>query len=292
MLFFVFLCFSSYGQDSLLFTFIDNEVNVSTTDTSRLSTFFKGRVAESISLNTTFLSGKNASKNRLLAEFRLHNVHHAILNLGLPFNIISTTMTPKDDSLQTNVVKASVFFAEKKTYGVLKETSVVQISEFDFGYHRKNSELVQNTTTALELGNKETENEIVLDPAAFKKDATVSLPNLIFQGSTHYFLSISERVLRALLKVMKTRTDIEIELQGHVCCNPPGVDAFDIGTGKKNLSIMRAKAVYDYLIAGGISASRMRYRGFGSSKRLYPEEKNSNEKMLNRRVEVLITASD
>ena len=285
LLFFVLLGFSTscFGQDSLLIKFGPRSQEITAAHAIQINDLFKNRVAKRIKVIGYFSSEGSVSTNRILAEMRLLNVRLAVLDQGMPFSMISSTLVLKEGS-DNSVVKIVVLLASEKGAGVLKKSSVVQISQFDFAKPKKIAGVVNSEA--------ETENEIVLDEAAFRKDATVSLPNLIFQGSSHYFISSSERVLRALLKVMKSRTDIEIELQGHVCCNPPGVDAFDKHTGKKNLSVMRALAVYNYLIAGGIPASRMTYRGFGSSQRLYPDEKNPREQMLNRRVEVLITASD
>lgn len=274
-----------FGQDSLNIKFRQLSAGMNSDHIEQLRVFFKDRKAEQVKLTAYFSTDGNASQKRILAELRLQMVRLAIQNQAIPFNIISSSIKPLDISTQRDHVRIEAFFANVKGVRVLRKTSVVQVSEFDFVNASESEKIVKKD-------NENAEKEIVLNEAAFKKDATVSLPNLIFIGSTHYFLSGSERVLRALLKVMKSRPDIEIELQGHVCCNPPGVDAYNKITGLKNLSVSRAQAVREYLIQGGISSERMTYKGFGSSKRLYPEEKNAREQMLNRRVEVLITASD
>ncbi len=276
---------ASFGQDTLDISWSSSSPELTTLEADQIDALCKGKIIRHIEIIAYFSSKGKISSNRILAEVRLANLRSKVLDMGVPFHLISSKIISRSSDSEKKDVSIRAFFYKQKEAGVLKKSSVVQISKFDLA-NRKD---VGNEQPIQDIKK---EQEIVLDEAAFKKNATVSLPNLIFQGSSHYFLSGSERVLRALAKVMRSRTDIRIELQGHVCCNPPGVDAFDIITGKKNLSVMRARAVYDYLIQAGIEASRMTYRGFGSSKRLYPEEKNPREKMLNRRVEVLITASD
>ena len=68
-----------------------------------------------------------------------------------------------------------------------------------------------------------------------------------------------------------------------MCCVGRGRDAIDLKTGKRNLSVARAKFVYDYLAKNGISKKRMRYEGFGSR---YPL---GGDTKLDRRVEILVT---
>ena len=271
------------AQDSILVRFRPITAAITQESQTQLNKFFKDRIPEKVLLSVSFSDEGDASKNRILAELRIFIVKRWLLERGVPFNIIFSTIEKKAGDGFVNVL---AFFKGNKEERVLKKSDIVQISEIEF--YKPQQQIESPKTDSVQLEEK----EVVLDPAAFKKDATVSLPNLIFQGSSHYFIGSSERVLRALLKVMQSRPDIKIELQGHVCCNPPGVDGWDKITGRNNLSVMRARAVYEYLLRGGIQGSRMTYKGFGSSHRLYPYERNETEKMLNRRVEVLITESD
>jgi len=65
-------------------------------------------------------------------------------------------------------------------------------------------------------------------------------------------------------------------------------DGYDADTKTADLSVQRAKFVYTHLLQQGIQASRMSYKGFGASHKLYPEENNEREKELNRRVEIKV----
>jgi outer membrane protein OmpA-like peptidoglycan-associated protein len=66
-------------------------------------------------------------------------------------------------------------------------------------------------------------------------------------------------------------------------------DGLDADTGQKNLSVMRAKYVFDSLVRSGIHPDRLSYKGFGGSIPLV-EEVDEHTRQMNRRVEILIVA--
>jgi outer membrane protein OmpA-like peptidoglycan-associated protein len=118
---------------------------------------------------------------------------------------------------------------------------------------------------------------------------TLVLKNLNFVGARHQLLPESLPVLEELLAVMKKNKTLKIEIQGHICCLPGNVDGFDEETGTDNLSELRAKAVWEYLIKNGIEEARVSYTGFGHNHPIYAyPEKTELEKTLNRRVEIRI----
>jgi len=67
-----------------------------------------------------------------------------------------------------------------------------------------------------------------------------------------------------------------------VCCTEGEDDAVDRKTNKKNLSIARAKFVYDFLLEKGVSSERMSYEGLAHKFPLGGSEDKD------RRVEILI----
>jgi len=118
---------------------------------------------------------------------------------------------------------------------------------------------------------------------------TVVLKNLNFVGARHQLLPGSLPILEELLAVMKKNKTLKIEIQGHICCLPGNVDGFDEQTGTNNLSELRAKAVWEYLIQNGIEETRVSYKGLGHSQPIFPyPERSESEKISNRRVEVKI----
>lgn len=115
---------------------------------------------------------------------------------------------------------------------------------------------------------------------------TFVLENLNFYGGRHVLLPKSHKTLERLLKTLKANPTLEIEIQGHICCLSSG-DGMDIDTRTMNLSVNRAKAIYDYLVKNRIDPSRLSYRGFGSSRKLILEF-TEEDRTTNRRVEIKV----
>lgn len=136
--------------------------------------------------------------------------------------------------------------------------------------------------------NRRVEVHLQIDPALFpppeysivneefKKGARIRLPNLNFVGNQPIPVPESFDVLKDLLMAMRKYPDLQIELQGHVCCSDNQI-----------LSEERAKMVRDFLAYNGIDGARLSYKGFSNSKPLF-KERSEKEKALNRRVEVLV----
>jgi outer membrane protein OmpA-like peptidoglycan-associated protein len=130
-------------------------------------------------------------------------------------------------------------------------------------------------------------HEKIIDTAT-KAGSSIILENIIFYGGKHIPMAISLPVMDELLQVMQENPLLQIEIGGYVCCEPDDQDGTDSDTGFKDLSLQRAKYIYDFLKKNGIYKGRMRYAGYGASHKLYPEEKNYKEQTLNRRVEIKI----
>jgi outer membrane protein OmpA-like peptidoglycan-associated protein len=127
----------------------------------------------------------------------------------------------------------------------------------------------------------------IMDTAT-KAGSKIILENIIFYGGRHIPMAISSAALDDLLQAMQANPHLQIEIDGYVCCERDDQDGTDADTGRKDLSVQRAKYIYDYLKKNGIDKKRMTYTGFGASHKLYPEEKNYKEQTLNRRVEIKI----
>lgn len=121
-----------------------------------------------------------------------------------------------------------------------------------------------------------------------KAGDNITLNNLFFVGGRHILMPDSEAVLNELLDLMINYPSLKIELQGHICCNYSDLDGYDHDTHTNNLSVNRAKAVYEYLAVNGIDTNRLSYKGFGNTKPLVYPEKNEQDQNTNRRVEIKI----
>jgi outer membrane protein OmpA-like peptidoglycan-associated protein len=112
----------------------------------------------------------------------------------------------------------------------------------------------------------------------------ITLDNILFKTGYSYIIEESVPVLESIADALREREDIYFTIQGHVCCTKNARDAVDRKTGKRNLSLARAKYIYDYLIEKGVKRTRMRYVGL---KNKFPLGK---AKRYDKRVEIKITS--
>ncbi|MEZ4839827.1 OmpA family protein [Flavobacterium sp.] len=108
----------------------------------------------------------------------------------------------------------------------------------------------------------------------------LKLKGLNFYNMSDEVLPDSKPILNELLEIMNNNPTLKIEIQGHICCKEVEVE---------DISIKRAKTVYNFLLSNGISENRISFKGFASTRPIYPlPEKNEEERVANRRVEMLI----
>jgi outer membrane protein OmpA-like peptidoglycan-associated protein/tetratricopeptide (TPR) repeat protein len=133
-----------------------------------------------------------------------------------------------------------------------------------------------------ELKNMEADSvykkDIGLKPVVI--DANVVLKNIQFETNSFKLLPISLVELDKLLQLLQENPSLKVQINGHTD---------NVGKPEDNLKLSanRAKAVVDYLIAKGIAASRLSYKGFGA---LMPIAENStdNGRAKNRRTEFMV----
>jgi outer membrane protein OmpA-like peptidoglycan-associated protein len=113
----------------------------------------------------------------------------------------------------------------------------------------------------------------------------IYLPNMTFPIYRSVLTRDMEKELDKVVYQLNKYKNINIEIQGHICCSTSLTDAMDNDTGKSELSTNRAKNVYNYLIMRRIDPKRLSYKGYGISKPLGLDEE------LDRRVELLVTKS-
>lgn len=111
----------------------------------------------------------------------------------------------------------------------------------------------------------------------------IVLDDILFKTGYSYLLPESVKTLENITKVMIDRKDIYFTIQGHVCCTQNSRDAIDRKTKQRNLSVARAKSIYDYMAKKGVDKKRMKYVGM---RRKFPL---GGEPKYDRRVEILVT---
>lgn len=117
--------------------------------------------------------------------------------------------------------------------------------------------------------------EIPMHPLAVGEK--VVLRNIFFETDKYELLPDSKAELGKLMDFLSKNPAMRIEIGGHT-------DTEGSDTHNMTLSQNRAKAVYDYLIANGVDAEKLSYKGYGES--LPVENNNTPEgRALNRRTE-------
>ena len=118
------------------------------------------------------------------------------------------------------------------------------------------------------------------------------LKKLIFKRGTAIMQQRSKSSLKGLLRFLKENPNVEIEIQGHLCCNSGNYQP-DKSKVKPypsiHLSTKRARFIYKYLVINGIRNKRLTYHGYGFQSPIYYPEETQKHKSLNKRVEILIT---
>jgi outer membrane protein OmpA-like peptidoglycan-associated protein len=115
----------------------------------------------------------------------------------------------------------------------------------------------------------------------------ITLNNIFFDFDKATLRSVSNVELKNLVLLLKSNPNLKVEIAGHT--DSKGDDAYN-----QKLSEERAMAVVNRLAAGGISADRMKAKGYGKTMPVAPNKKangtdNPEGRQQNRRVELKIT---
>jgi outer membrane protein OmpA-like peptidoglycan-associated protein len=106
------------------------------------------------------------------------------------------------------------------------------------------------------------------------------LRNIFFDTGKFDLKGQSLVELKKLLNLLNENPEINIEIRGHT--DNTGGEEFNM-----QLSQNRARAVFDFLVAEGISRDRLRYKGYGFSEPLSDNESEEG-RQRNRRTEIKI----
>ncbi len=110
----------------------------------------------------------------------------------------------------------------------------------------------------------------------------VVLHNIFFETDKYELLPYSKAELERLIDFLAKNTSMQIEIGGHT--DTEGSDSHN-----QVLSQNRAKSVYDYLLANGIAAERLSYKGYGETMPVAGND-TPEGRALNRRTEFKVTS--
>lgn len=199
------------------------------------------------------------------------------------------------DSVDTNLYNKDLSIRRVNNVLSLLELNKVQINEnlklSSFGEdfvqskiqsENRKVEVFFKTILPIEI-KKEESKKAVIEVEVNKSEVgdLLKLENINFFNLSDILLPESKPALVELLSVLMKNKNVEIEIQGHICCQTK--------EGKYDVSLARAKKIYDILVKNGIEKERLSYNGFGSTRPIYLlPEKNEEERIANRRVEIMI----
>lgn len=140
------------------------------------------------------------------------------------------------------------------------------------------SRLIEKETIESETFSRNNNMEI----REIEVGAAYTINDILFATNSFELSERSKFILRQFAAFLKSNPNIKVSIHGHTD---------DIGDDAKNmtLSINRAKAVMDFLVAEGVKSTRLKYAGFGETKPKVPNTNNEN-RSLNRRTEFVIDA--
>ncbi len=109
----------------------------------------------------------------------------------------------------------------------------------------------------------------------------VVLKNVFFDIGKADLKSESISEIEKLRELLVSSPELNVQINGHT-------DNTGNAANNKALSLKRASAVVDYLVAKGISATRVSAKGFGSEKPIVSNDDESDGRAINRRTEIEI----
>jgi hypothetical protein len=114
---------------------------------------------------------------------------------------------------------------------------------------------------------------------------TFSLPNVNFIGGRHVWLPKGNSVLMQLAEILKNNPTIEVELQGHICCDYDNFDGEDLDLKTFNYlgREMPSKNFWK-----SRNCSRIKATGMGHLNPVVYPERKEEDFMKNRRVEIVL----
>lgn len=276
----MFACILTYAQDeSVTFYFEVNESELTQQHCTTLDSLIGIEGLSIMGIEGFADSTGNSIYNRSLSLNRALSVANYFVANGLDINtnkyVRGRGESVKNPSLSKNrvvVVSYVQIVAEDEPVDLVKdEPEHVDTAENETFNHltlTRDGELDQKTIESLNVGD------------------ILNLGGIEFIPGRHKLTKKSYKALDKLISIMKDNPGLEIEIQGHICCQV-NQDGYDADTKTMNLSENRALEVYKELRTAGIDKNRLTYRGYGPFRKLVVEV-DEETRQRNRRVSIQV----
>lgn len=209
--------------------------------------------------------------NQELSQYRADKIKELFSGYGIDDDLI-TNVNGKGEILLRVVKERDL----SKIRGLNRKVEIVVKTEPKKAIDLEEEELSVTANTG-----KITLEDI--EKGTIKKGDKITLDNINFKSSYSYITKESRKRLENLSEVLLRNPHIYFTIEGHVCCTQGSRDAIDKKTKKRNLSVARARFIYNYLEKRGVHRNRMKYIGMRRRQPL------GGKPELDRRVEILIT---
>ena len=227
-----------------------------------------------ISIHAYCDNSGDEGKNMTLSEKRADAVSDYFKNKNIPLQFISTKGFSDSDPVADNTNEKGKAENRRAEIIISMKTPIPLNTNPPSTTPVPLAPQVKNPAPALEKKEAFSSTSSIDD---LEVGQTLILKNLNFVAGTATLLDEARPTLEFLVKTLKETPSLEIEIGGHVCC-----------ANDMELSILRARSVYKYLIKKGINESRLTYKGYSRSRPIYEDDKREFEAKANRRVEITV----
>lgn len=255
------------AQDTISFYFNTNKYELTQAEQKRLNHWIgQNEKSKILAIHGYTDEVGTTEYNDTLAQKRVTHIFNFIKNkiaIRDDFKTISYGENFKKSVIQSQNRRASVYYLKEAE--LHKENTVLGI--------KKNTDTLPHIPEDAPLNEK-----IKLAPVGTK----IVLKNILFYQNTFAIKPESNNALYDLLFVLQNNPNLQIQIEGHICC---------VAKDYRKLSLDRAKQVRRFLVFKGIPQHRITVTGKGTSNPIYPiPEENEEQAAANRRVEIKITA--
>tara|TARA_Y100000991_G_scaffold19565_1_gene12733 strand:+ start:211 stop:1077 length:867 start_codon:yes stop_codon:yes gene_type:complete len=271
------LCLAQASLKHVVY-FETDKYNVLETEQNRLLLFIQELEREKIKQVSIygFCDDRGTDQYNLdLSQNRANAIKNLFSGSGIDQNLI-TNVDGKGEILLKIITSENVNIIR----GLNRKVEI----EIEYKVNKKRGVVKENKET---VDNKNIDDKGRTLPLTLESELMVGdkvvLKDILFQTGYSYILKESIPVLKNVVKKLKEKDNLYFTIEGHVCCTTGGKDAIDRGTGRRNLSLTRARYIYNYLVRNGISKERMKFIGLKHNFPLGGDIK------FDRRVEIEIT---
>lgn len=274
----IFISINSHGQSTLKFTFYFKtaQSNPENKELSRFRTFYKS--LDSLTIVSVNIKG--------FCDDRGSSTYNEILSSNRAVAIKNYLTSSIDSTLIKSAIGMGEIQPDLNSNDLDKQRRNNRRADLEILVTSPVKDKSKSATAFEPQGNLEYPKQKNLLTDSISVGDKIVLQNILFEGGKRKLLPVSYKALDQLISTLKSKPQYHIMILGHVCCSDPGLDGVDHETGIRNLSVVRAQTIYNYLVKNGIDEKRLQSKGMKGE---FPTGLGD---YFDRRVEIEITSID